>query len=86
VGLAAMTSAKDLPSFFKRAYFFTHGNQHIAEFDQLRLVANGTMSRNDDGLIRNPRDISLRRANHSVNTAAGCAINEREIPIPERIG
>src|SRR5437762_12730061 len=67
-----MTSAKDLPSFFKRAYFFTHRNQHIAEFDQLRLVANGTMSRNDDVLIRNPRDICFSCADHSVNAAAGC--------------
>jgi hypothetical protein len=55
--------------FFESRHFVTNTNQQVAVEGQLRLVANGTVTWNDDHPVRDFGQISFRSANRAVNTA-----------------
>ena len=60
----------DLIELAPDAFFLADRNEHVAEFGQLRLVADGTMAWNDDRFVRDSGDVCLGCANHSVDAAA----------------
>src|SRR5262245_4689907 len=54
---------------FQAFNLFASGDQHIAEFDQLRFVADWTMARDNDRLVASSGYVCFRGPNHSVNAA-----------------
>jgi len=74
------------PLFFQRRDVVPDGNQHVAEFLELGLVADGlAVTWNDDGVVCRRRQIGVGRGDHSVDAAAGRIIDERINAVPESV-
>src|SRR5450755_3959958 len=74
------------PLFFQRRDVVPDGNQHVAEFPELGLVADRlAVTWNDDGIVCRRRQIGVGRGDHSVDAAAGRIIDERINTVPESV-
>src|SRR5690348_15600775 len=67
------------------SHLVADGDEHVTEFDQASPVADGTVTRNHDGLGGGFRKVCFCGANHGVDAAAGIVVNEREIAVPPGI-
>ena len=74
-----------MPLLLEGRNFISKGDKHIPVFDEIRAVADRPMSRNDDGLVRDPGEIGFGGLDHAVDGAAGRVVNERVIAIPPGI-
>src|SRR4029077_13750899 len=71
--------------FFESGNPIANGRKRIAVFDHFGLAADRTVSRNNNGLVRYPRDVCLRGANHSIEASASRIIDEWVVSVPPSV-
>jgi hypothetical protein len=83
-GLAATISSFDFPLFLESGDIFPDGDEHIVEFLEFGVVADGTtISRNDDCLVRRCCKVGVGSGDHS--NAAISALKELGVLSGKRV-
>src|SRR6266481_9063103 len=84
-GLCGHYFIKRFALSFKSGNTVANGSQDIAVFDHFGFAADRTVSRNNNGLVRDHREICLRGLHHSIEASAGRIIDERIVPVPPSV-
>src|SRR6266481_7954107 len=84
-GLCGQYFIKGFAFSFESSNAIANGHKRIAVHGHFGLAADRTVSRNNNGLVRYPRDVCLRGANHSIEASASRIIDERVVSVPPSV-
>src|SRR6476620_3201284 len=70
---------------FESGNTVANGSKEIAVFDHFGFAADRAVPRNNNGLVRHPREICFRRLDHAVNVSASRIIDEWEMSVPPSV-